>query len=226
MKKFILTMLLSLGLAIPAQAGLIGTGDVNSGFTVGYNYEDIETDLDHSVNDEANVDRQYVNVSYGVNDYLGIFVKLGEQELDVSNLGMNLDNAFVWGIGVQGEYKEVPFLQNYGVEAFASYQYLRAEHDIDSRVSTAVGSLDVLVTEHQYALGVKKDFSVQEDISVTPYGGVNWKLLDVGSIEQEDSFGSFAGAKVTYKNDYSVNFETHFANEEGFGANTFVSINF
>lgn len=261
MKKLLLTVALLFGLASVAQAALVGPVEVEKGLKVGYGFENSERDLDNSAvssgffsvpttGNELEVERNSVDVRYGLTDNIGVFVKFGEQKTDLegtigsTTYALDLDDSFFYGVGVETERTLTSDEEgNADIVGFAQYQYLRSEPDIDGATigsfSTSALRGEAEYTEHQVAVGVKKELTVSDKLKVTPYAGVDYQVVELDAdasilglnlnseYEAEDNFGGFAGAKVDVTEDFSVNGEGHFGNEDqGYGFNIFAKLKF
>ncbi len=253
-KILVIALLLCAPLACYAL-GVNGTGTTEQGkFAVGVEGEYVfERKLDNATVDTSGFGipimrvqskiedlwRSLVKVSYGLTDYVDIYVKLGAAGFDVSSdayvnnvrlghIELESDTAFAYGGGIRAE---VPLSQDespirLGVDA----QCLRHENDVDGTENFTVplpkanlkGEYDIL--EWQVAAYLAKSFG-----GFTPYVGVKAsELYRDGHVqystpfppvrvnydgESKYNFGALVGADLTIGDSWAIGVEGRFVDE-------------
>ena len=250
MKKLILLSLMTL-LCLPLTVYAAGIGGPPTGgqfkFNIGWDNEynfnrDIKPsevivliERDVIANCEIkNMYRSMLNISFGVFDFLDVYIKLGTADYKfktdaIDQFGFPLGEArfntkcgFAYGAGVKGAYG----FKN-GLLVGADVQYLRHSQRYRSTLTPLFGPEETMtgkMTTQEWQFGPFVGYKIMKFI---PYVGVKYSDVrlrirtdeDTYKFKAEDHFGTFVGLTYDILPQLKLNLEGRFIDETGLNLN-------
>lgn len=187
--------------------------------------------------DIKNMYRSMLNISFGVFDFLDVYVKLGVADYRfkadlINNFGFPLGNAtlntkwgFAYGGGLKGAYmfKEGPVK---GLMIGADVQYLRHKQRFHAMIDSLFGPDDFKghVTFQEWQVGPFVGYKIMKFL---PYVGVKYSDVRLRfkqdgvtqKFKADDHFGMFVGLTYDIISKIKLNLEGRFIDEYGMNFN-------